>query len=416
MTTAVSSLMLTVPVVSGADSGATPLVLDSTYASGSARSGHSGTSASSQEERLEGRSRGSMGVASKPRASKSGATESSRPAGSTQSGATPTGSTPTGSTPSTTAAPTTSPGSGVTVDLGPDCSGAGRTVVQPVASGSVLTTQWEAGAPAKDTTYDLSGVTSTAYPATKSPFAVGIETAAPRTCVVGGTISGRADDAQTWQELHDEYNAACVKIIALEWMQVRGLRCDNVEDGIKPQESGVNANNTQFVVSGTHLSRIRDDCMENDYTVGGVLHDSLWESCNTGISERPSADRAWATPSSETLVLDRMLIGLYKTPHVEDGKTVMGENALFEWSTSGNRVVIKCSVFKVDEVSLNGVDTMAMPPGTVVDDSACPDNPSTIVWLGGGEYPAWTAGMRVVSDPAVWTDAVREWKSAHGAS
>jgi hypothetical protein len=70
----------------------------------------------------------------------------------------------------------------------------------------------------------------------------------------------------------------------------------------------------------------------------------------------------------------------------------------------------------VDEVSLNGVDTMAMPPGTVVDDSACPDNPSTIVWLGGGEYPAWTAGMRVVSDPAVWTDAVRAWKSAHAAS
>jgi hypothetical protein len=411
MTTAVSSLMLTVPVVSGADNGATSLVLDATHASGSARSEHPGRSAISQEERLQGRSRGGVGGASKPTASTSGATESAAPAGSTQSGATPTGSTP-----STTAAPSTSPGSGVTVDPGPDCSGAGRTVVRPVAPGSVLTTQWEAGSPGKDTTYDLSGVTSTAYPATKSPFAAGTATAAPRTCVVGGTISGRADEAQTWQVLHDEYNAACVKIIALEWMQVRGLRCDNVEDGIKPQESGVNANNARFVVSGTHLSRIRDDCMENDYTVGGLLHDSLWESCNTGISERPSADRSWPTPSSETLVLDRMLIGLYKTPHVEDGETVMGENALFKWSSSGNRVVIKCSVFKVDEVSLNGVDTMAMPPGTVVDDSACPDNPSTIVWLGGGEYPAWTAGMRVVSDPAVWTDAVRAWKSAHAAS
>jgi hypothetical protein len=205
-----------------------------------------------------------------------------------------------------------------------------------------------------------------------------------------------------------------VKIVAEEWMQVRGVRCDNVEDGIKPQESGVNANNSQFFVSGTYLSRIRDDCMENDYTVGGVLYDNLWEQCNTGIFERPSSDRQWKTPSSETLVLDHMLIGLYKTLHIEDRKTVMGENAIFKWSESGNRVVIKCSIFKVDEESLNGTDTMAMPPGTVVDDSACPDNPSTIVWLGGGDYPAWTAGMRVVDDISVWDRAVSSWKKAHG--
>jgi hypothetical protein len=241
-----------------------------------------------------------------------------------------------------------------------------------------------------------------------------VDAAALRTCVVGGTVLGRADDDETWNYYHDEFNAACVKILAREWMQVRGVRCDNVEDGIKPQESGVNANNARFSVTGTYLSRIRDDCMENDYTVGGVLLDNLWEQCNTGISERPSGDRDWTTPHSETLVLDRMLIGLYETPHVEDGETVMGENALFKWSEAGNRVVIKCSLFKVDSVSLNGPEAMAMPPGTVVDDSECPDNPSTIVWLGGGDYPAWSAGLRVVDDPGVWSDAVAQWKLEHG--
>jgi hypothetical protein len=310
-----------------------------------------------------------------------------------------------------------SSGGGTAVDPptgeAPECEGRGRTVVRPARSGTVFTTEWQAPAPPDDVTYDLTGITSTAYPASRSVFGVGIDAAARRTCVVGGEILGAADDARTWDYYHDEHNAACVKIIAREWMQVRGVRCDNVEDGIKPQESGVNANNAQVFVSGTHLSRIRDDCMENDYTVGGVLHDNLWEQCNTGISERPSDDRSWATPPSETLVLDHMLIGLYETPHVEDGKTVMGENALFKWSTSGNRVVIKCSIFKVDSVSLNGADAMAMPPGTVVDDSACPDSPSTIVWLGGGEYPAWTAGLRVVSDESEWTDAVAAWKGAH---
>ena len=76
-------------------------------------------------------------------------------------------------------------------------------------------------------------------------------------------------------------------------------------------------------------------------------------------------------------------------------------------------MVIKCSIFKVDAVSLNGAGAMGLPPGTVVDDSACPGNPSTIVWLGGGRYPAPTPGVRVVSDPGVWTAAVTAWKATH---
>jgi hypothetical protein len=305
-------------------------------------------------------------------------------------------------------------GTGAAVDTRNPCGGTGRTSVRPLSIGTTLTTQWVAKAPQDDATYDLSGITSTAYPATNSVFAAGTGTPAARTCIVGGTILGQADDSQTWSYYHDQFNAACVKIIAIELMQVHDVRCDNVEDGIKPQENGVNANNATFLVTGTYLSRIRDDCMENDYTVGGVLRDNLWEQCNTGISERPSSDRSWPTPASETLTLDHMLIGLYETPHVEGGKVVMGENALFKWSESGNRVIIKCSVFKVDSVSLNGKDSMALPPGTVVDDSACPDKPSTIVWLGGGAYPADTAGMRVVSDRSVWDAAVSKWKTDHG--
>ena len=395
MTATMTALVLAIPVVSGAEDSAGQMSLEE------ARSAHARSDRSWREDRTERRSRVGVGVASTPSAtSTSAATTAAQDAAAS---------------PSSEAVPVPA-GEPPLVAEGAECVGAGRTVVRPVASGTVLTSQWAAHAPAADTTYDLSGVTSTAYPATNSPFAVGTRAPASRTCVMGGTIRGNADDSKPWQVYHDEYNAACVKIIAVEWMQVRGLRCDNVEDGIKPQESGINANNARFTVTGTYLSRIRDDCMENDYTVGGLLHDSLWEQCNTGISERPSGGRAWPTPSSETLVLDHMLIGLYETPHIEGGQVVMGENALFKWSSSGNRVVIRCSIFKVDSVSLNGRDAMAMPPGTVIDDSACPGNPSTIVWLGGGDYPAWTAGMRVVSDLGVWTSAVDRWKAAHGIS
>ena len=288
------------------------------------------------------------------------------------------------------------------------CQGAGRTVSR---INGTYTSQWQASAPGADVTYDLSGVRSSAYPSTQSPFAVGTSAAGVRACVLGGTIQGRASASVTWESLHSQYNAACVRIIGQDWMQVSGLRCDDVEDGIRPLESSVDANNAEIRVTGTYLSHIRDDCVENDYTIGGVISDSLFESCNTGISERPSGGRSWSTPSSETLTLDHMLIGLYQTPHAQGG---MGENTLFKWSLSGNHVVIKCSTFKVDSVSLNGKGAMSLPPGTVVDDSQCPNDPSTIVWLGGGAYPGATGGMRVVTDAGVWNGAVSAWKAAHG--
>jgi hypothetical protein len=295
----------------------------------------------------------------------------------------------------------------------PGCDGGPRQVTRPMEAGTVLSEQWVVAEPEDDATYDLTGVTSTAYPSRRSPFAVGTDRPAERTCLVGGTVLGAADDGQTWEYYHDEFNAACVTIAALEWLQVRGLRCDNVEDGVRVKESREDADDGRLYVAGTYLSRIRDDCLENDYTIGGTLYDNLWEQCNTGISQRPWGDRSWTSPAEETLVLDHMLIGLYETPHEEDGRIVQGENALFKWSSSANRLVIKCSTFKVDSVSLNGTDAMAIPPGTIVDDAACPDEPSTIVWLGGGDYPAPTGGLRVVTDLGYWTDRVDAWKAEH---
>jgi hypothetical protein len=262
-------------------------------------------------------------------------------------------------------------------------------------------------------TYDLTGVVSTAFPSSTNPFQTGTSTPAERTCVVGGELRGTIDPARSWEYFHDQANAACIKVVAVDWLQIHNTRCDGIEDGFRPQEGGVNLNRTRFLISGTYLTNVADDCLENDYTLGGVLRDNLWESCFTGISERPSsANGTWTSPADETLTLDHMLIGLRSMPH-DSGKGT-GPNSLFKWSTSANKVIIRCSTFFVPERSVNSTGSMAIPAGTVVDDSACPNKPSTIVWLGGGAYPADTAGIRVVSDPGVWTGAVQAWKSAHG--
>ena len=302
----------------------------------------------------------------------------------------------------------------------PDCLAAGRTVVRDHPPGTVLDGRYRISAPSDDTTYDLRGVASTAFPSTSHPFSFGTGSdnldAGLRTCLVGGELLDQVGypPAETWDWYHDNANASCVKGAAYEWYQIIDVRCAGIEDGFRPQEPGVNANNTRFLIADTYLANVLDDCLENDYTTGGVVLDSLWEECYTGISERPSSDRCWDTPPDEQLVLDHLLMGLRPMEQPEG----FGYGRLFKWSKCGgpNQLVIKCSTFFVPEHRLGDADGMGLPEGTVVDDSDCPDHPTTIVWLGGGDYPGDLRGLpiRVTDDRGVWDAAVADWKARHG--
>ena len=242
-----------------------------------------------------------------------------------------------------------------------------------------------------------------------STYPINIDNGPARLCWLGGSVFGSIPASMTWEDAHD-LNQPCLRVVAREGLVVEGLRCENTDDGLRPREAETGAQDVTMVISGTYLSEIHDDCLENDGIIGGVLHDNLWDGCNTGISERPSEERGnFEQPADETLVLDRMLIGLRISPH-EGGP---GENALFKWSDSANQVVIRCSLFKVDAVSLNGPEAMAVPGR--VDDRRCPGRPTTLVWLGDGTYPArLPAGIEVTTDESVWDTAVAEWKCRHG--
>ena len=283
------------------------------------------------------------------------------------------------------------------------CAGPGRvTLTTPPGT---VTSSYEPQ-PADDSTFDAAGTTwrpdLTTYP-------IVINSGAARLCWLGGTVYGSVPPEMTWEEAHD-LNQPCIRIIPTEWMVVDGLRCENTDDGIRPRETSLGTQDVAMTIEDTYLSNIRDDCLENDGIIGGVLRDNLWDGCNTGISERPSAAQgSFSQPPGETLVLDHMTMGLQITPHT-DGP---GENALFKWSSSANELVIQCSVFKVDAVSLNGTGVMDIPG--VIDDSACPGNPTTLVWLGGGTYPGdLPSGMTISPDVNVWNAAVADWRCRHG--
>jgi hypothetical protein len=282
------------------------------------------------------------------------------------------------------------------------CVGAGRTIVRPPAG----TLTRYVPPPADDVTYDASGST---WRPDLSTYPINLDPGGERLCWLGGEVDGSIPADITWEQAH-ELNQPCLRIVATGWMVVDGLRCHNTDDGLRPRETDTGAQDVAMTIRDTYLTDMHDDCLENDAIIGGVLRDGLWDGCSTGISERPSADQgSFSQPPGEALVLDHMLIGLEVFPH-ESGP---GENALFKWSDSANDLIIKCSMFKVDEVSLNGTDAMAIPG--VIDDRACPGRPTTLVWLGGGPYPgALPSGIDVTSDVSVWNSAVTDWKCRHG--
>jgi hypothetical protein len=281
------------------------------------------------------------------------------------------------------------------------CFGTGRNVL--TTPKGTITAKYSPDPPS-DTTFDARHST---WRPDLSTYPIGVDTTSSRICWYGGAVFGSIPSGMTWEDAHS-YNQPCIRIVSREWMRVEGIRCDDTGDGFRPRETSTGAQNVTMTVRNTYFTRIHDDCLENDGVIGGLLQNNLWSGCNTGISEQPGGG-SFSQPSGERLVLDHMLMGLWITPH-QGGA---GENSLFKWSSSANDLVIKCSIFKVDALSLNHAVAMAIP--ATINDSACPNDPTTIVWLGGGPYPGdLPAGVRVTSQIDVWTRAATAWKCAHG--
>ena len=282
-----------------------------------------------------------------------------------------------------------------------DCFGPGRSVVFP-PKGTI--THKYSPDPPSNTTFDA---TRSIWRPDLTTYPIGVDTTSARICWFGGAVYGSIPTAMTWERSHS-YNQPCIRMVATDWMVVDGIRCDNTSDGFRPRETFTGAQNVRLTIRNTYFTRIRDDCLENDDVIGGLLQNNLWNGCNTGISEQPT-DGSFSQPAGERLVLDHMLMGLWINPHLEGP----GHNSLFKWSTSANDLVIRCSIFKVEALSLNNAKSMGVP--ATINDAACPDKPTTIVWLGGGPYPGeLPSGIRVTANIGVWTRAVSAWKCAHG--
>ncbi len=258
------------------------------------------------------------------------------------------------------------------------------------------------------TTIDARAAAFVGSPTNSYPLTLG---GAVDVCVLGGAVLGSYDRSWTWDQMHAENNAAIAFTNAL--LTVDGTRIDDVADGIRPRAGDA------FTVRNAWMTYVRDDCIENDHLLNGLIEDSLFDGCYSAFSARPSTaiiDSGYDGSSNVWTIRDS-LVRLEPMPG-PDGPTTdgLGTGTFFKWhrwddpSTSlSPKLALHRNVFVAERVSVAGADRMGVPPGQLVD---CSDN--VMVWLGPGDYPtALPACFTVTKDRSVWYAAVADWHARH---
>jgi hypothetical protein len=245
-----------------------------------------------------------------------------------------------------------------------------------------------------------------AEPCTQNEYPVNLgPTTAPGVCWSGGLVAGANRADASWDEMHDPNNAGF--IFENPDFTVQGVRIHNVGDGIRPREGA-----TDFTITDVWLSRVRDDCVENDHLNGGVVNDSLFDGCFVGFSARHSSP---SESGAENLwIIQSSLVRLEEMPGPPDGGDV-GHKGFFKWISWGDptspspRLALYDNVFMAEGYGDLSSGRMGIPPGKLAD---CANN--TMVWLGDGEYPDQLPScFTVVRDRQVWERARADWIARH---
>jgi hypothetical protein len=130
----------------------------------------------------------------------------------------------------------------------------------------------------------------------------------PATVVSGGRFAGEVPLDSDWEDTY--CNSAAVMVRGSPDVVVEGLRMRRLWDAVRWSEGSPG-----FVLRGSWISEVRDDCVENDFLYGGLIEDVLLDGCFSGLSTRPPKERSRVPSESPVVlrgVLMRMQSYLYK--------------------------------------------------------------------------------------------------------
>jgi hypothetical protein len=219
-------------------------------------------------------------------------------------------------------------------------------------------------------------------------------------CWFGGVIQGTYPDTDSWDRLHD---TAAFSFLMPNFHAI-GIRVDNYGDAFNIVDFS-----TDFTIRQAHLTYIRDDCVENDRLLSGVVEDSLLDGCYTAFSARAPAGDTVSDGQGNLWTIRNSLIRLQPMPTVYKG-TAPGHGGFFKWDKTGRapNLSLHDNIFRVDQHPNGGTLTT---PGSYL--TSCSNN--IVVWLGAGPYPdSLPDCFTVTTDKSIWDDAVADWKAKYG--
>ena len=167
-----------------------------------------------------------------------------------------------------------------------------RVDVVTVTSGQ--TTAWRVCA-TQDQTYDLRGLTVTGAFGTHANLSIGNDCAQIGVVAVGGSAIGTLSHTLTWAQVKSQADGDGLRFEGNGWLASFDLRVVDLEDGFAPRV-GVDAdhNTARFVLDGAYMNWIRDDAIEDDALMSGLIRNILVDGTNRFLSARPSEGTSYS--------------------------------------------------------------------------------------------------------------------------
>jgi hypothetical protein len=188
--------------------------------------------------------------------------------------------------------------------------------------------------------------------------------------------SSRAAYAETvsWSTMHDTY---ALQVYGARPV-VEAVRIHNYGDGV-----GLDASADGWTIRDAHLSFVRDDCIQNDYLLNGLVDDVFLDGCYVAYSARSSALPDSVDRSANVVTVRGSLWRLQRMPTTYEG-TTNEHKGFFKLDKDGTspRMALHDNVFIADMV-VNGDGMTMFPPLDKI--ASCSNN--VVVWLGPGSTP-----------------------------
>ncbi|KUM26194.1 hypothetical protein AU467_04055 [Mesorhizobium loti] len=220
---------------------------------------------------------------------------------------------------------------------------------------------------------------------------------------IGGRFDGQVPLTSDWRDTYCNSAALLVRDGSTN-ATIEGVRTRRCWDAIRFAERA-----DGFHLRGCWFSEVRDDAVENDYLLSGIVEDCLFDGCFSGISVDPASNERDGT--GETVRVDRTLIRM----HAFLSKGEITHQAPIKAVDQSPRLRITGSVFALTSANMRGLRRLERTWALTVESR---DN--TLLWLPDEpipfKFPLPPSGFKVLTGANArdyWNRAYLQWVAAH---